>query len=379
MIVLYLAVAVVFLVGNGALMAVVFVVWKHTGAERLKRLRRRAVELRVELEPLGFAVPKPPEGAGAVWARGELQGVLVELETWSTEDDTGHDTFSDDAPLQSRVVAMLSDSLHRLLKIREQGFMGLVAEEWTGRGDLKCGANDLDLAFHFSSPSPRLATAVLQQACFQEGLRAMMALQRGNLEWLHNRRQRVLVPLTSPLAPVAEALAESVAKREAALPAVLHAACGLPGLTEEGDASTTTFVGELDGARMVVQHDAAADGVRVVARPKAPLPAGLFVQCADHARLTGTGRVRVSTGDLIIDKVLTVAVPHGEQLELQLAQDGVRERLVALLKERPGAQVVDGAVVVPVASFDRSVVEEAAREAAALAGVLGTAAHGGRR
>jgi hypothetical protein len=87
--------------------------------------------------------------------------------------------------------------------------------------------------------------------------------------------------------------------------------------------------------------------------------------------------LRVRTGDLIIDKVLTVAVPNGAQLELQLAQDGVRERLVALLKERPGAQVVDGAVVVPVASFDRSVVETAAREAAGLAVVLGAAAQQG--
>ena len=78
--------------------------------------------------------------------------------------------------------------------------------------------------------------------------------------------------------------------------------------------------------------------------------------------------------DPILGSALTVQTPTGHLSESLFAHAGVREELIAVLKEHPGAVFADGTVQVPVSSLTRAAVTRAATEAAALAALLGAAA-----
>ena len=246
------------------------------------------------------------------------------------------------------------------------------------------GNEDIGVRYAFLSEQDDVAGRLVRRADFHASLDALDALvPDARMTWSQQGMLMVEVspvtegvdgtpdPVTRDLELLA-ALAENFLDREMCLVDMRSDPCRVPGLERVVVSRRVRYEGTLEGVFVELWYDERAQGIGIKAWPPRRLPPHLYIRSAALPLREARG-VRVSTGDLILDRALTVQVPAGEELTMRLGVDGLREQLVEVLRGHDHGHVSDGRILVIVESADPAVVEAAARQVARLAVALGEA------
>lgn len=319
-----------------------------------------------DVAPLGLRVrPRSPNWLPGVVITGQLRGVRVRLERGIVSQQQGQG---------SAITVWHPAESRQLLKIGLQTALTLAMQDLSDPSHLQTGSADLDHMYTFRPrQQPRLARLVVQRPEFHEAIRGLAALVPLSTDEVVSPVVRMWVRPDQSDLEWLERIVAPVAQRAAArVNAITEVGC-LPGFTRSETTEPIAFSGTIDAVDVEVRHRSAHDDFHVQAHPPTPLPDGLHIQAADRPVVTSRGR-RVAVRDPILGSALTVQTPTGHLSESLFAHAGVREELIAVLKEHPGAVFADGTVQVLVSSLTRAAVTRAATEAAALAALLGAAA-----